>query len=156
MFFLSGHGGNGFIMREAARTLVNEYNRDLIIGSASYWEIAKGTFSKLDVKVCHAGAFETSLQLARDEALVNQDAKKNLESGTGDILRYRIIPEKEREVLKFQSLKGRAHFQRHDSFRKFGGVSETPVKASRELGQNALQLITAELAQFFNEYLKHP
>jgi len=158
LFFLNGHGGNGYIIREAARELVNEHNNDLIIGGASYWEIANEALSKVDVPKMpgHAGTFETSLQLARDEKLVDHDAKITLENGSYSTSQYHTVSEQERAILRFQTLRGRAFFQRFDSFRKFGGVSDAPINASSKLGQEIIDIVVDELAQFFSDFLRHP
>lgn len=161
MFFLSGHGGNGFIIREAARELVKEHENDIIVGAANYWEIAKEILSKMDVVKIpgHAGTFETSLQFARDEKLVNIEAKESLENKThpsSSTLRCRIINEQDRETLRFQHLREQAFFQRLDSVRKYEGVSDAPIKASRILSEECFEIIVKELARFFTDFFEHP
>ena len=157
LFFLSGHGGNSSIIREAARELVNEHHQDLIIGAASYWEITRTALSQKDVpkQPYHSGIFETSLQLALDETLVDTAAKQSFENGTYSTSQYRAFNEQEKNTLRFQALKGRAAFQRPDSYRKCG-VSELPVNASRKLGQKLFEVMIEELATFFSDFLKHP
>ncbi len=158
IFFLNGHGGNGPVSREAARQLVHEYNNDLIVGAASYWEIVSEALSKTDIAKIpgHAGTFETSLQLARDEKLVDKDAIKSLINGTQNFLQYSTISEQDRDIARFNTLRGRALFQRHDAYRKNGGFSDVPINASRNLGEILLEVMSEELAIFFADFLKHP
>ncbi len=159
IFFLNGHGGNRFMLREAAKELVNEYNNDVIIGSSDYWEIAREALADIKIKTPgHAGSFETALQMARDEKLVDYDAIKHLINGTkpdSKDYQYRIISQAERDQLRFQSLRSRGNINRKDAFVKAGGISEVPEFATRELGEQILTIVVDEVAKFFVEFWEH-
>ncbi len=158
ILFLNGHGGNRFMAGEAAKTLVTEYDNDLIVGAAEYWVIAGEALKKMNIRVGHAGNFETSVQMARDEKLIDYDGIEYLKNGSCPGCKdyqHRFVTQEEREALRLKSLRGKGYFQRKDQYVVTGGVSEVPENASAQLGEKLIKIVVDEVAKFFVEFWEH-
>lgn len=131
IFILNSHGGNDEIIRLAAKEIHYEHD-DIWIGAASYWNLAEPALSryKKDIAlhdVGHAGQFETSLMLAIDPSLVHLD---RLEGET----KKRATSE-----LAFSSV---IQMKSESIWEKMDGYSDEPYRATKEIGEDLLQLIS--------------
>jgi len=95
---VNGHGGNGELVRLAARTLAERSG--LTVGAANYWQMAlpmDGLYDEWNtVGVGHAGEFETSLMMYLHPASVRTDQIVNhpiqwLSGAARDLLQDRRI-----------------------------------------------------------------
>ena len=74
---LNGHGGNEFLIQQAARDYVLA-NRGMQVVAGSYWDIAREALEAIPSEgkfgiPGHAGSFETALMLHLDPSLVHTD-----------------------------------------------------------------------------------
>jgi creatinine amidohydrolase len=135
--FLNGHGGNASAAAMVADRLAYEYRLDARIAAASYWECAADSLEKLDLdgapKPGHAGAFETSCLLALRADLVRSDH----------------IPQEEEELqpLAKQSAFGPT-VRLPGVWQRSDGRTDDSHSASAGLGKKALEMISADVADF--------
>lgn len=140
IFLLNGHGGNHELIQVAARDVAR--NHPVEIAAASYWMLCWDALLALGAhKGCrlpgHAGKFETSVMLALRESLVSGE-----------------LPG--REYVFDTDVKGAYgpyRRERYGSWKEIDGYSDSPSKASAELGQLYLPVMVDAIAntliQFF-------
>lgn len=137
IFFLNGHGGNVSAAAMVADRLAYEYRLDAHIAAASYWDCAAESLATLDFDGApapgHAGSFETSCLLALRPDLVHSD----------------WIPQAEPEL---QPLAEQSAFNSTvrlpGIWQRSDGRTDDSHSASAELGQIALKMISADVADF--------
>lgn len=129
VFLLNGHGGNAEIIQLVARD--TGILRHSYAGAASYFQLAAGALKLAGAEEIgdlpgHAGAFETSMMLAVDPALVDTTripTRERPPEGWPQALAYRLGSP--------------------DRFRAPDGFSDNPSAASADLGQQFLSLCVA-------------
>lgn len=120
VFILNGHGGNQFVIKQAANDFMLEYGHVQVVAE-SYWDVAREALEAVPTPGLvsvpgHAGDFETSLILYLDSTLVR------------------------RENIPVQAVPGGSSGWRGS------GTSDDASKASAELGQKYLDAAVAEVA----------
>ena len=136
---LNGHGGNEFLIQQAARDYVLA-NRDMQVVAGSYWDIARQGLEAIPSDgefgiPGHAGSFETALMLYLDPGLVRTDLIP-VDGGSwpgGDAPNVTSV--------------------RHDSFpgARPTGASDDASHATVELGRRYLEAAVAAVASQLHE-----
>lgn len=145
IFMLNGHGGNEECIRQVARDVVLEH--DVLIGAASYWTVAFDSIAAIAGEAGivqlpgHAGNFETSYMLALRPELVKRELlplpttpAHRGGAATGGVSRASREP------------KALPLVARHGSWERLNGYSDDAGKASPELGQRFLDVISRDVA----------
>lgn len=135
VFIMNSHGGNDEIIRIAAKDLSHENQAQ--IGAASYWNLAykslqeyKKTENIYDVG--HAGQFETSLLMKIAPELVQSDhLKKQTKNRKKDNLVLEPI----------------VRMDPGNIWEQMDGYSDEPLKASKEIGETLINIITDEISK---------
>lgn len=139
IFFLNGHGGNVEVAAAASREVAHRTGRSA--GSGSYWIMSweKLVASGIGVDVRlpgHAGAFETSIVLALEPDLVPTE----LPNRDGDFGR------------PGPSFFGPYHESHPGAWEAIDGWSDSPMRASAELGRSILGIVVEETARGIKEF----
>lgn len=82
---INGHGGNAAICSVAAADAAREEN--MVVATASYWELITPPAEMAGLFPGHAGEFETSLLLAIDPSLVRLDSTRKSPGSLAPALR---------------------------------------------------------------------
>lgn len=141
IFIINGHGGNDEAIRAAARDI--NLSRDVHVGACSYWNPAMEALLRLGIDKAvgtipgHAGGFETAAMLAVRPDLVRTD---------------RYPTSSPAPLNRNPELSRRAFVQHPGDWKRSGGYSDPPVKATAELGEQALQVITQEVASVIRAF----
>lgn len=140
IFILNGHGGNDEAIRLAARWIGQE--RRVLCGAASYWTLARdalieeGRVFETGLLPGHAGGFETALMLALRPDLV---ADTMPPPASAEI--PRAEPAARPLIVRPDAWEGMA-----------GGYSDSPARATREVGERFLAIIEREVARALVEF----
>lgn len=137
--FINGHGGNVNSMQQAIDRLAYECDLNVQVGGTSYWTCAADVLSGLETGPTpgHAGSFETSCMLALHPQLVALDAIPS--------------PEAELQPLSEIDLPG-GIVRTPGIWQDSDGRTDDSTAASAQLGRQALDLITQELAKYVIEF----
>lgn len=143
LFIVNGHGGNHELIAVAARDLALEEEMD--VGACSWWALAAEELAAVGARDLgpfpgHAGAFESSLVLALDPALVREprphrDVQTDLRPGT---------------------VGAPVRIERSGSWQAIDGYTDSPDRGSADLGEVFLQVgiqkLIDTISSFFEEY----
>lgn len=135
IFLLNGHGGNDLMLQQVARDVPLDHVVDVAAGS--YWTIAwqellaAGAWERGGLPG-HAGAFETSLLLALRPELVHAPPHREPEAA-GDS----------------RSLGGSFRAERHGTWQRIDGYSDSPAAGDAALGAAYLAAIVEAVAGAF-------
>jgi creatinine amidohydrolase len=137
ILLLNGHGGNDSPMREVLDRLAFEDGLDVHAAATSYWTCAAGALAAFAAQVGpipgHAGSFETSCMLALRPDLVRTDLMP--------------APEAEYQPLARSDLTGGV-VRRSGIWQDSDGRTDDSRSASRQLGEQMLDVITEQVARF--------
>jgi creatinine amidohydrolase len=141
---MNGHGGNKDLVGAACQDLVHRLEQPATVASCNYWDIAKPALVEADLLPAdripgHAAHFETSAVLALRPDLVDEDARSKVKDMS-----------KEGSGLDVD-LTGTV-VQTYGTWGKGPGHTDNPAEASAELGERALEIIVAQVAQFFRDF----
>jgi creatinine amidohydrolase len=139
VFFLNGHGGNVEVAAAASREVTHRTGRSS--GSGSYWIMSWGKLVAegmgADARLPgHAGAFETSIVLALQSDLVPVAPP----SRDGDFGR------------PGSSFFGPYHESHPGAWEAIDGWSDSPIRASAELGKRILSIVVEETARGVKDF----
>lgn len=139
IFILNGHGGNHELVQLVARDLALTHDADL--GAGSYWSIAWEALKVLLGNESgslpgHAGMFETSAILALHPQLVDEPRPHRDGSFATD---PRAFAAPYRTEL-------------HGAWQRRAGFTDSPDRATVELGRQALSMIVDAVAEAFVEF----
>jgi len=148
ILLLTGHGGNSHIIGQAARDL-GCHNRGVVAAAAAYWDIARTPLTEKMRGLTpwipgHAGLFETSLVMAIRGELVDTARLADASMDEGEIA-----------SILFTDLNKQAYFERHDYLLAIQGATDPAIHASRELGEEILDIVQRELAVFIDAFSDH-
>ena len=141
---LNGHGGNSDHVGVAGQDLVNRMDQPATVASCNYWDLAKAALVEKDLLPSpripgHAGHFETSLIMALRPDWVDPEALASVDDlteATGGL-----------DV----DLAG-AVVQTYGVWQTGPGQTDYPAAATPELGNAMLEVIVAQVAQFYNDF----
>lgn len=141
IFIVNGHGGNHELVQLVARDLALAHPAD--IAAASYWTIAWEALTAVAAEhpgrlPGHAGAFETSVMLALRPELIHEPRPRRDDAPPGDTRSF-IAPY-------------RAEF--HGSWQRMHGFSDSPARATAELGRRYLAAAIAAVGRAFVEFYR--
>jgi creatinine amidohydrolase len=134
IFLLNGHGGNHELIQLAARDIALAHPVD--VAAASYWNLAWEDLLEAEAHIGarlpgHAGRFETSMMLALQPSLVDQNRpKRDPVAGVETKVAY-----------------GPYRHERHGSWQAIDGYSDSPANGSAELGQRYLPILIGAIAR---------
>jgi creatinine amidohydrolase len=138
IFILNGHGGNNELVQLAARDLALEHNVDL--AASSYWVTAwdelvaaGGEIGRLPG---HAGAFESSVMLALRPELVREPRP------------HRDEPPPPAGPSFYPPVR----IERHGAWQEIDGYSDSPDRATAELGQRFLDVAIQSIAAALDDF----
>ena len=141
---LNGHGGNSDHVGVAGQDLVNRLGQPVTVASCNYWDLTraalveKGLIEGARVPG-HAAHFETSLVMALRPNWIDAEALAKVEdqsSAAGGL-----------DV----DLTG-AVVQTYGTFQAGPGHTDNPADATPELGNAMLEVIVAQVAQFYRNF----
>jgi creatinine amidohydrolase len=141
IFLLNGHGGNHELAELAARDVSLELPAR--IAAASYWTIAWDALVAVQAHLgCrlpgHAGAFETSMMLSlRPELVASERPHRDYTEDTDP-----------------RSFHAPYRHERHNFWKEIDGYSDSPDRASAEVGHGYCEAIIDALAKTFVEFAK--
>jgi creatinine amidohydrolase len=149
IFLLNGHGGNDIPCKAALRELKSEFEAmpELYIAYAAYWNLASKEFTAIRESpiggMGHACEMETSIMLARHEALVD---RAKVEAGG---------PSEERGYRTIDMLEGTPFFMinEFDELSDNGAIG-MPQFATVEKGEQFLEAAAQAAARFVDELAK--
>jgi len=145
---LNGHGGNSDHVGVAGQDLVNRLDQPATLASCNYWDlirdalVAKGLIEGSRVPG-HAAHFETALVMALRPEWVNAEALAAVEDQSAAAAGLDA------------NLTG-ATVQTYGVFQAGPGHTDNPADASAELGNAMLDVIVAEVAQFYRNFASAP
>lgn len=139
IFILNGHGGNNELVQLVVRDLAQEYRADF--AAASYWVAAREALLGVTADVPgrvpgDAGAFESSLVMALQPHLVKEPRP------------HRDEPVPEGVTVFYPPVR----IERHDSWQAIDGYSDSPDRATAELGRNYLETVIGAIAAALAEF----
>jgi creatinine amidohydrolase len=143
IFLLNGHGGNHEIIQLVARDLALQY--PVNIAAASYWDLGRATLMEHAPEILtsypgHAGHFETSAIMAIRPDLVQSP-----------------LPHRdEDEVQRVAMLGGPFRAERAGFWTSIAGHTDTPHRASAELGERLLDMIEPAVAEAYLQFTRLP
>jgi creatinine amidohydrolase len=141
IFLLNGHGGNHELIQLAARDMALAH--PVQIAAASYWNLAWEDLLKADAHIGarlpgHAGRFETSLMLALQAGLVDENRpQREVVPGTDSSAAYAPY-----------------RHERHGSWQAIDGYSDSPANGSAELGHRYLPILVGAVARTLVEFAR--
>ena len=135
IFLLNSHGGNDECDRLLTKDLVIRH--DVAVAACSYWTIAESALKQIgarDLGVIpgHAGGFETALMMAIAPELIDYDLLPATSPDPGPISSRGVFPG--------------LSIQKHDEWKRVGGYSDAPTKATAEKGKLILATIADVVA----------
>lgn len=141
IFLLNGHGGNHELAELAARDVA--VRRDVSVAAGSYWAIAwEGLVAAGAHRgrrlPGHAGDFETSMMLALRPELPHGPLPHRDHPGDTDPT-VRVPPWRT---------------ERHGSWQKIDGYTDSPDQASADTGRRCFDIITADVARAFVSFYR--
>lgn len=138
VMFLNGHGGNEYLMHQAAQDLAVAH--PVWVASASYWSIAREALAAANAAEAgrvpgHAGGFETSLVLALDKALVQEEER------TG------AVPEHPERSWIASGPAG-TFLGKHGELTGVDGYTDSASRASAQKGHEYLEVIVQAVSEW--------
>ncbi len=138
IFIINGHGGNQELAQLVARDLALKY--PVHFAAASYWVTAWEAMIKVTANgpsrmPGHAGMFETCLMMALRPDLIRKP-----------------LPHREIKESPQLSLHRRYRIESHGSWQTLGGFTDSPGRASEDLGKKYLEVIVNSMAEAFSEF----
>jgi len=141
IMIINGHGGNHAAMKVAARKIYDELG--LTVASLSYWEVLDDQKARQILETYpersfpgHACEFETSLSYVIQPDLLQKDRISK-----SDEL---VFPPYEQFFAKIE-----------DEYSKSGVNRGDPRVATREKGEQLIEVITREIAVFLKRFAEH-
>lgn len=136
--FLNGHGGNTPSIASVVDRLAYEDGHDVHIAALSYWDLTEQLVSPLGITPFpgHAGRFETSCVMALAPDLVDRD----------------MLPEPGSVVHGVPRGVPGVSLRRPGLWEDGDGRTDDAAGASAELGEQALELVSDELARFLVDF----
>ncbi len=145
---VNGHGGNSDHVGVAGQDLVNRLGQPAAVASCNYWDLARAALVDKDLIAGplipgHAGHFETSMVMALRPDWVDPEALAAVQdqSGLDDGLDINLTG---------------AVVQTYGTWQASPGHSDNPAAGTAELGNAMLDVIVAEVAQFFRNFARVP
>lgn len=143
IFLINGHGGNHEIIQLVARDLALQYPVNL--AAASYWDLGRATLAEHAPEILvsypgHAGHFETSAIMAIRPDLVQSPLPRRDED----------------EVGRVTMLGGPFRAERAGFWERIEGHTDTPHRASAELGERLLGLIVPAVSDAYLQFARLP
>jgi creatinine amidohydrolase len=142
IFIINGHGGNNELVQLVARDLALQHPANL--AAASYWTTAWDALVSVEAHVPgrlpgHAGAFETSVVLALRPELVQE-------------------PRPERPNASGSGPRGQSSYRAeyHGSWQAMDGYTDSPARATAEMGQRYIDAAVPAVAQALREFYTAP
>ncbi|SDC96619.1 creatinine amidohydrolase [Paenibacillus sp. UNCCL117] len=137
IIFLNGHGGNEHLMHQASQDLAVAH--PVSVASASYWNIARDALAAANATEVgrvpgHAGGFETSLVLALDQTMVQEE---------------RIAVEHRGQSLSSSGPAGTI-LCKHGELTGVDGYTDSASRASAQKGQEYLEMIVQAVSEWLS------
>lgn len=133
VIFVNGHGGNEWMMQQAAVDLALQY--PLQAAAASYWNLAKKALDDVDAAKIgpvpgHAGAFEAAMMMALNPEVVTGPFEKREHPA----------------ITSIASGMTNVFVGQRGMITGWDGYTDSPGKAKRELGERFFQAIVSAVA----------
>lgn len=142
LIFLNGHGGNEWMMQQAAVDLTLQY--PIWTASASYWNLAKQALLDIDAQQIgpvpgHAGAFETSMVMSLMPDTFDGHGLKNEHPIMSSIAQGMT----------------NVFTGRRGLITGYDGYTDAPGGATKEMGDHCFQVIAESVADWLVSCTNH-